>query len=132
MVPCKIPKEGSKQQIYQVMMHMNHNNDHQGVLTLRVQWWHHTFVITNNSLIGLSISKPSLVLEPSKQLNELLANKECKEVENNLFQGTAHKLIIQYQMVSLETCIRVTLYRLNRLRLEVCVHTYQQLMKKRL
>lgn len=80
---------------------------------------------------GLSISKPSLVLEPSKQLNELLANKECLVVENNLFQGTAHKLIIQYQMVSLETCIRVTLYKLNRLCLEVCVYTYQQLIKKK-
>lgn len=81
----------------------------------------------------LNISKPSLVLEPSKQLNELLANKECWEVEKSFFfQGTAYKLIIQYQMVNPESCIRVSLYRLNKLCSEISGYTYQQLIKERL
>lgn len=53
MLKSKIPKEGLNQWSHSVVMFLNHNNDQNDKIMLKVECGMHTMVVTNSSLIGL-------------------------------------------------------------------------------
>jgi hypothetical protein len=67
-MPFKLPKEGSKQNAYPIMIPMNHNSDQHVKITLKVQSWH-IYLDGNQQLFGLKTLwdwQPSQLPRPSK------------------------------------------------------------------